>query len=416
MYVRVYVLMKSSSAFKCLIAVHFSSHEITNLINSCPYPLSLPPTDLATRCQSVQCPTSCPPDSYLQSPLDLGYADEYDESDSNEREKRAIAMNTNAHGPIKIIPSALQFPYANSVQRLHRHLAKRDTIESPSAAQTDYAELQQLCCPRCTCLPCPEQPVCPPDTKPLIVDQQELQHGQPGNCCPAVHCQPEPVMCFSSTHRTSYPTNATWQEDACTVCRCEAGEPKCQTSLCKPLNCEHKLELPNVCCPVCDPAKSIFCEEHNCAIWCKYGYERRTDGCALCKCLTSPLPAAPIEVIVASTTARTSQDEPSLTVDGHAGDALQDGKQETADRKDGWFNDLRIVLLLAGAVLLLLVIVTLLYRQVTIESVKKWLKLLFRCNQLPQRKTAYNRVSSTAPPIAPTPAPTGVQANDSSMA
>uniref|UniRef100_A0A182PVA9 VWFC domain-containing protein n=1 Tax=Anopheles epiroticus TaxID=199890 RepID=A0A182PVA9_9DIPT len=359
--------------------------------------------NLDTRCQNVQCATECPSDSYL----DTGY--QYDEL---HRERRAIAMNNHAHRPIRITPSKMQeLLYTNNVQlsRHFRHLQKRDTANLAELVEasrpSDYSlheELQELCCPRCVCLPCPEQPACTPNAEQLV-DMHEVTLGRPGTCCPIVPC-PIVRMCFSKPLQKHFPNNATWNEPSCVSCQCKDGRRHCVSPTCKPLNCEHQKEVPGACCPVCDPDRSIFCEEHNCAIQCQHGYERRQNGCALCKCLRMPAIATG-----QPSTARTIAVFPTnftfpAAEDGEA-NATQEGPTGKATDGDsgGYVDDLTKVLLGVIVVVFLVLLLTFIFWLVPIERVGKWLKVLFRCNKLSQRKSAYNRVSSTVPPpVTPT--------------
>uniref|UniRef100_A0A182YAT2 Uncharacterized protein n=1 Tax=Anopheles stephensi TaxID=30069 RepID=A0A182YAT2_ANOST len=350
--------------------------------------------DLETRCQNVQCYNDCPSDSYLQHTMD---AQSYAKDDEPERAKRAIATNNHAHGPITIVPSAMQFFYTNHLQvqqqlRLKRNIDPTELIDA-GMDYTAESDLQELCCPRCICQPCPEIPSCPPNFKP-VVDFHE-HTGQPGNCCPSFHCQRNP-MCYSETNRAWYVENETWSEPPCTECKCLAGQNRCEIPACKPLNCEHQINLPDRCCPVCDPAKSIFCEDHNCEVQCRNGYERR-GNCSLCSCVQVP-PPVPVT------------DEPTETptlmanftaMDTTESELFDTGKERT---DDGFFSNLPTL----GFIIFVIIVglsIFIIYSLVSIESVKKGLQMWFSCNEIPQRKSAYNRVSSVVVPVPPSSPP-----------
>uniref|UniRef100_A0A182M1Z2 VWFC domain-containing protein n=1 Tax=Anopheles culicifacies TaxID=139723 RepID=A0A182M1Z2_9DIPT len=350
------------------------------------------------RCQNVQCFDVCPPDSYLPNTLNAN-----DGSSAYEREKRAIAMTHHAHESIQIIPSAKVYndlhPHQQA-QRLKRDIELTELVE----AGLDYSEndphLQELCCPKCVCLPCPEAPSCLPHFEPII-DVHE-QTGQPGKCCPSYQCKPH-RMCYSEVKQTYYKDNDTWQETACRTCRCQAGERRCVEPTCKPLNCEHQIEVPDRCCPVCDPARSIFCEDHNCELRCRNGYERRGD-CALCRCAPMPTNTTELSGPDGKTTEATAVvanfTSDTVNEDGAAADDVIGTEQPDLD--DGFFSNLFTALLWAAVIILSVLFSYAIYHVITIECVKK---LLFSCNQIPQRKSAYNRVSSTVPVTTPANAP-----------
>ncbi|XP_049289785.1 uncharacterized protein LOC125767345 isoform X1 [Anopheles funestus] len=364
-------------------------------------------TDLEMRCQNVQCYSDCPSDSFLVNPLDTNDAKE-DETEPSEtstipsdaagRVKRAIAMNNHAHGPIKIIPIALQFFYPNNLQAQRRLKRDIDPTELVEAAM-DYSEsephLQDLCCPKCVCQPCPELPSCPPNFK-LTIDPHE-QTGQPGKCCPSYQCEPL-NQCHSKKHQAYYQDNEIWQETACTTCRCEAGLPRCEMPACKPLNCEHQIRLPDRCCPVCDAEKSIFCEDHNCELRCRNGYERR-GACALCRCVQPSANTTDPTTPDDKTTETTALVANFTSADGATTHDIASKGELDAD--EGLFNRLPNFVWFLVIILAILSASIILFRMVTVECLKKGLKMLFTCNQIPQRKSAYNRVSSTVPVTAP---------------
>uniref|UniRef100_A0A182S5S0 VWFC domain-containing protein n=1 Tax=Anopheles maculatus TaxID=74869 RepID=A0A182S5S0_9DIPT len=361
-------------------------------------------TDFDTRCQNVQCYIDCPSDSYLQNTMDaLSYA----KDETSERAKRAIVTNNHAHGRITIVPIGTQFFSPNNLQTQHQLRLKRDADQTELVdAGMDYTadndpQLQELCCPKCICQPCPELPSCPPNFKP-IVDFHE-QTGQPGNCCPSFHCERNP-MCYSETNHAWYVEHETWSEPPCTECKCQAGENRCEIPACKPLNCEHQINLPDRCCPVCDPAKSHFCEDHNCEVQCRNGYERR-GNCSLCSCAQLPPPEP--------TTGKTTEtpalmaNYTSSTMD-ETDELFDAGKDQNAGAEDGFFSNLTTL----GCIIFVIVValsISFIYSLVSIESVKK-VAMWFSCNEIPQRKSAYNRVSSTVVPVTPPP-PNGTTAN-----
>lgn len=71
------------------------------------------------------------------------------------------------------------------------------------------------------------------------------------------------------------------------------------------------------------------------------------------------------------------------------------------DEGDGFFSNLSTALIWFAVIIVALLSACGIHHVVTIECVKKGLKILFSCNQIPKRKSAYNRVSSTVP-VTPT--------------
>uniref|UniRef100_A0A182N3U3 VWFC domain-containing protein n=1 Tax=Anopheles dirus TaxID=7168 RepID=A0A182N3U3_9DIPT len=407
--------------------------------------------DLQQRCQSVRCPTDCPSDSYLQYP-DAGTAyntqdeetDPADETltpvegaDDEPRVKRAIATNTLLiHKPIQITPifNPNALPIQQQHLRLRRHLNPAELVQAVS----DGPALEELCCPRCVCAPCAEPQSCLPHYTSIVDVPPHL--GRPGACCPQVHCQPaEPVSCYSSATHRWYRENETWNENPCTRCRCRAGERSCEVSACKPLDCEHKKELQDRCCPVCDEERSIFCREHiNCDLSCRHGYERR-GNCALCVCARKP--AANVTTTTTTTTAatttvsvtfdRTSEesvaqrssymDPAEVEADTIAPDETTKEASTVNNRRseEGFFGTLSGLMTLVLVLVVILVAAFVAHLTLTMECVKKALKMLFSCNQISQSKSAYNRVASTVPVTVATntnSTVTGTDTNTSSMA
>uniref|UniRef100_A0A2M4CJR5 Putative extracellular matrix protein fras1 n=1 Tax=Anopheles darlingi TaxID=43151 RepID=A0A2M4CJR5_ANODA len=230
-------------------------------------------------CQQVQCSTECPDDSYLPSAKDEFMAIESD--GSGVRQRRAIAMNNHPQESIKIVPSAAMFFTHNQLQPAlpQRHFWKRSLASG--------VDLQDRCCPKCVCRPCPS-PRCPPNFIPAVSSGENGHRAQPGNCCPDVYCQVllQPIKrCYSKTiPGRSYTEGEEWNEDRCTHCKCEDGESRCQMPTCRPLSCARKRSPPDQCCDVCDEEGSIFCRGHvNCPISCRHGYQRQ-GSCYLCQC------------------------------------------------------------------------------------------------------------------------------------
>ncbi|XP_050080657.1 uncharacterized protein LOC126568253 [Anopheles maculipalpis] len=358
-------------------------------------------TDLETRCQNVQCYIDCPSDSYLQSTMHApSYAKEDvpEPSETFDRERRAIATNNHPHKRITIVPTEIKLLHFNNMRRRR----DTDTIMLVEAAVHYNPEndpnLQELCCPKCVCQPCPEMPSCPPNFK-RIVDTHE-QTGQPGNCCPSFHCKRN-QKCRSDVNNASYVENETWSEGDCTECKCLANRRQCVISACKPLNCEHTIKVPGRCCPVCDPTRSIFCEDHNCDLQCRNGYERR-GNCSLCSCVQL-MPPKP-------TTDKTTE-TPALKANFTSGSVEQPDtdEQEEHNGRDGdaWLSNwITWVVVAFGSFIVLGSILIYVSGSaersgVSIEKIKKGLQMLFSCNEIPQRKSAYNRVSSTGPATPP---------------
>lgn len=47
-----------------------------------------------------------------------------------------------------------------------------------------------------------------------------------------------------------YNNSEEWHEDACTMCRCDAGQVSCQAASCQ-VKCQHPVYVPGQCCPTC---------------------------------------------------------------------------------------------------------------------------------------------------------------------
>ncbi|KAL5291972.1 hypothetical protein ACFFRR_011011 [Megaselia abdita] len=82
----------------------------------------------------------------------------------------------------------------------------------------------------------------------------------PGQCCKVCPEVPStekattegPSHCFSTAIQKIFNHGAEWKEaDDCMDCRCENGDIKCQSSFCKPLDCENAVKIPGQCCKVC---------------------------------------------------------------------------------------------------------------------------------------------------------------------
>ncbi|XP_053677036.1 uncharacterized protein LOC128727179 [Anopheles nili] len=394
------------------------------------------PIDLL--CKDVLCP-ECPPDSYPLNEIDTGSNasdndDDDGDGDSDENDDtahasggsvftrvgRAIAMNHHAHGPIKITPSALQFLLPNilQVQPRHRHQQKRSTSPSGHIVETvpvdfdRHLALQDRCCPKCACHAC--QPAnCTRSFRSMHDDEQPAPAGQPGNCCPEVLCP----MCHSDgkARRMYFDGDQVYDENPCKQnCRCSAGQIICQIPFCKPLNCPHKKQIADQCCPVCDESMSIFCstEDINCDLSCQYGYVRQApDGCAYCKCAS-----APINDTITTTanwgampTMVDSKQHPAVTTSDATNneaeqlDTSSSIVSDPVDLKNGAPNEWRPKLLIVVIAILVMLFLGISY----LWSLRKrgWcVKNLPRLclqdiKQMPASKSDYNRVSSMAPPV-----------------
>uniref|UniRef100_A0A2M4AF72 Putative extracellular matrix protein fras1 n=2 Tax=Anopheles triannulatus TaxID=58253 RepID=A0A2M4AF72_9DIPT len=292
-----------------------------------------PITDVDHLCQHVQCSIECPDDSYLPSKEEY-LASEID--GTGLRQRRAIAMNNHPQESIKIVPSATIFFPHNQLQpaRPQRHFWKRSL---PSGV-----DLHDLCCPKCVCRPCADTR-CPPNFIPAISSGENASR-QPGSCCPDIYCQelPQPSVkrCYSQNlPRRSYAEGEEWNENACTQCKCEDGESRCQMSACRPLSCARKRKLPDQCCAVCDEEGSIFCQGHvNCPLSCRHGFQRE-GHCYLCRCA---LPAANGTIVPASPSTVTTAEILSPTTvrvelepkDGNDDDDDDDVEEDNEELED----------------------------------------------------------------------------------
>lgn len=80
----------------------------------------------------------------------------------------------------------------------------------------------------------------------------------PGQCCKVCPetsvtekvATEEPAGCSTILGRI-FSHGEEWKEGDCTDCRCENGDVKCESSFCKPLNCEVSVKIPGQCCRVC---------------------------------------------------------------------------------------------------------------------------------------------------------------------
>lgn len=77
----------------------------------------------------------------------------------------------------------------------------------------------------------------------------------PGQCCkvcPEEATTEGPAGCFSTSIQKIFNHGEEWREaDDCMECRCENGDIKCESSLCKPLDCANAVKIPGQCCKVC---------------------------------------------------------------------------------------------------------------------------------------------------------------------
>lgn len=194
--------------------------------------------------------------------------------------KRKRAILTRQRESIKIVPG-------DYIRR--RRDANNDTsTSSTSISTTSLPSLAAQKCCECKCdfIKCPEFK-CPPGEYKLTISQATQI---PGNCCAKYKCTTEKPTCHSLNLHRQFNALEQWAEDACTHCECtETGETNCETSICKPLNCEKKRTIEGECCPVCDISDSKFCEpDIICDRACRNGFEYDpVRDCALCACAKS---------------------------------------------------------------------------------------------------------------------------------
>jgi von Willebrand factor type C domain len=187
---------------------------------------------------------------------------------SDSRQRRAVAYKR--HESIKIVPGG-------------DHIHKRSIPEGLAELNFNRTETEEQvkCCPRrvCVCL----STTCNLNCQPPSVLVDDTANSTPGKCCESFKCV-QPDHCEHNNR--IYANGTQWKEqDSCIECECVNGKATCSTSLCKPLSCLKKKQVPGECCPVCDYANTNFCVgDEWCDKVCKHGYRRSEAGCSLCKC------------------------------------------------------------------------------------------------------------------------------------
>ncbi|XP_075160961.1 uncharacterized protein LOC142233813 [Haematobia irritans] len=222
-------------------------------------------------CVHIQCPLTCPIDSYLKSSADE--EEEIDDDDDDGEEELEETNYVEELGHFDQLPPPV--PGDHHGASLH-YLHKRDI---PS-----HTEVER-CCERqhCVCKECQDVPNCDGDQVAIEIHKGE---GVPGNCCSLYkcvakqqctmgvkqsywkskclkcscfgesemcedHCPPVESLqnCFSDYHQQMMPNGESWMEGSCVSCICDEGEPSCRTPICK--SCKHAINVEGECCPRC---------------------------------------------------------------------------------------------------------------------------------------------------------------------
>lgn len=125
------------------------------------------------------------------------------------------------------------------------------------------------------------------NTMLMPVPSNDKQLKLPGNCCLLYKCIKRDY-CISPITNIQYANETIWIEEDCTECQCFNGLTKCHMSFCKSLSCLKTIQLPDKCCPVCDPNETQFCTGfEDCDIVCQNGYHELINKdhiCHLCQC------------------------------------------------------------------------------------------------------------------------------------
>ncbi|KAM7357596.1 uncharacterized protein ACRADG_002877 isoform 1-T2 [Cochliomyia hominivorax] len=226
------------------------------------------------QCRHVQCPTKCPPDSYLKNTLD---EDDEEEEDDYEDEHLLHDPFIQELGHFEELPLQLEIHDEHSPQHILKERQKREVF---------FQEEIERCCDdqKCVCNKCNDVPKC--GEGHVAVEVHEGQ-GVPGNCCSIYQCMPKEecklgvkqtwwtskckkCFCFGDnelctqlcpeeeTKHNCYSeywgtvmNEAFWKEGRCTSCRCEKGERRCFAPSCRMLDCKNTVTLEDECCPKC---------------------------------------------------------------------------------------------------------------------------------------------------------------------
>lgn len=269
--------------------------------------LSFPKTE-PPDCTNIVCNLECPSDSKLVRRADNLNIDtiianavtnitrplneEIIEQSVMTREKRAIPLRFQRRREnIKITPGGY-------IRRRRRDL--NDSMPSTTTTTTIIEQIDECCSSdrvqcKCDLTKCPDIQCAPNEYKRTMSPGTRT----PGNCCPKIGCVAQKPTCFSHNLKRHYNMGDRWEEDPCTSCECsDTGEPHCQASVCKALNCEKQQIIPGQCCPVCDTSDSKFCQsDEYCDLHCRNGFERDPImDCNICRCakmISITTPASP---------------------------------------------------------------------------------------------------------------------------
>lgn len=224
-------------------------------------------------CSSVVCDLKCPSDSKVVR------IDSYDSI--------ILAVNVTDAPPLHEAIASKRKRAILTRRRESIKIVPGDYIRRRRDANNNTLLAAQKCCEcKCDYVKCPEFK-CPPNEFKVAISQATQM---PGSCCTKYRCTTEKPTCFSRNLQRQINALEKWDEDACTHCECtETGQQNCETSVCKPLNCEKKQTIAGECCPVCDISDSKFCEpEIDCERHCQYGFEYDpVRDCAICQCAKS---------------------------------------------------------------------------------------------------------------------------------
>ncbi|XP_058980208.1 uncharacterized protein LOC109611893 [Musca domestica] len=230
-------------------------------------------------CKAIQCPSSCPQDSYNATALE--------EEDGENEEDLDDSTYVEELGQFEEL-----IPPEHIHHTVPHYLSKREV----SPQQQQQSALEHCC--GCVCNECNDFPDCSDDEVAI-----EVQKGQgvPGSCCPVYkcipkitcafgvkqsfwkskclkcscfgenemcedHCPQEETIqsCFSDYYQQVMANGEAWMEGSCVSCSCDQGEKSCTTPICKSLEgeCDNPIHDEDECCPRCpEPEEEIVKEK-----------------------------------------------------------------------------------------------------------------------------------------------------------
>ncbi|XP_073837005.1 reduction in Cnn dots 2 [Musca autumnalis] len=225
-------------------------------------------------CKAVQCPSSCPRDSYNATALE-----EEDEENEDDLDDSTYVEELG------------HFEEYTPPEHVH-HIVPHYLSKREVATATTHPDELEHCC-GCVCGECNDFPKCQEDEVAIEV---EAGQGVPGKCCPVFKCIPkiqcafgvkqvfwkskclkcscfgenemcedhcphqeeETIQsCFSDFYGQAMANGESWMEGSCVSCFCEQGERICTTPFCKSLEgeCDNPIHDEDECCPRCPEAE-----------------------------------------------------------------------------------------------------------------------------------------------------------------